>query len=257
MSKNSHNYTGRLPSHRFFVRAECVADGKVLIEGQDARQICSVLRLGCGDKIAALDGTGCAFIIEIAEATTSGVVGNIVETCSLNTEPGINLTVAQSLPKGDKLEFVIQKGTELGVAKFEVITTARTISRPSDDRVDRRLARWQAIAKEAAEQSCRAVVPSVSGITPVGEFVRALDGFDLAICLWEGENEATLRDVLSKNRSATDILLIIGPEGGIDEEEIGMMRDRGVRVASLGRRVLRCETAAVAAAAIVLYELDL
>jgi 16S rRNA (uracil1498-N3)-methyltransferase len=242
--------------NRFFIKPECIADGKVRIDGPNARQICSVLRLGAGDKIAVLDGRGSITIVRITEASPSLVIGDVVQICPLDTEPKTQLTLAQSFPKGDKLEFVIQKGTELGVSKFEVITTARCVPRTSDNRVERRLSRWQTIAKEAAEQSCRAVVPEVMGVTSLKEFVDRISEFDLAICLWEGEERESLRKLLKENSSARSILLIIGPEGGFEESEVRLMQENGAKTASLGRRILRCETAAIAGAAIVLYEME-
>ena len=242
--------------HRFFVRPERVCDGKVRIEGPDARQICQVLRLGRGDEVAALDGTGRAMIVRISDASATRVVGDVLEVCRLGTEPRVRVTLAQALPKGDKLEFVIQKGTELGVARFEVVTTARAVPRPPDERIARRIARWRAIAKEAAEQSCRAVIPEVAGITPLEQFVPRIAGFDLALCLWEGEDGTTIRDLLTRNRSAENILILVGPEGGFEEDEVRTVEASGAVTVSLGRRILRSETAAIAAAAIVLYELE-
>jgi 16S rRNA (uracil1498-N3)-methyltransferase len=251
---------GELPHehlHRFFVRRECVTGGRVRVDGADARQIHSVLRLREGDRIAALDGTGCMLVVQIADASKEEVVGDVVQVCPLDTEPKVKLTIAQALPKADKLEFIIQKGTELGVVKFDVITTARTVARPPDDRMDRRLARWRSIAKEAAEQSCRAVVPEVTGITSLGGLLPKISEFDLAICLWEDENKTNIRRILNQNRVVGSILIVVGPEGGLEEEEVRQMEAAGAKVATLGRRVLRCETAAIAATAMVLYELEM
>ncbi|MBI2844298.1 MAG: 16S rRNA (uracil(1498)-N(3))-methyltransferase [Armatimonadetes bacterium] len=243
--------------HRFFVRAECVSEGQVTIDGPDARQICCVLRLGRGDFVAALDGAGCANIVRIAEVNPTRVVGDVVEVCPLNTEPCTKLTIAQSLPKADKLEFLIQKGTELGVVKFEIISTARTVARPPDGRGGARLVRWQTIAKEAAEQSCRAVVPEVCGISALEEFVPRIANYDLAICLWEEERRRSIRQVLKDNSSAENVLMIIGPEGGLERREVSLLEENGAISASLGKRVLRCETAGIAAAAVAFYELEM
>jgi len=242
--------------HRFFIRAECLAEGKFRIDGPDARQIHSVLRLGPGDKIAAVDGSKRMLTIRIDEVNINTVTGEVLESCPLDTEPIINLTLAASYPKGDKLEFVIQKGTELGVVKFHVISTARTIPKTTPEKAEQKLARWKTIAKEAAEQSCRAVIPEIEGITPLDKFVESIDDYDLAICLWEDEKETSIKEILTSNRHAKYILVIIGPEGGFEEKEVRMMVAKGAVSASLGRRVYRCETAAIAASAIVLYEME-
>lgn len=242
--------------HRFFVRRECVTDGKVRIDGPDARQIRSVLRLGPGDHIAALDGTGCMLVVQIADVSQNEINGDVVRVCPLDTEPNVKLTIAQALPKSDKLELIIQKGTEIGVANFDIITTARTVAKPPEDRIDRKLIRWQSIAKEAAEQSCRAVIPEVRGVMPLKKFLEKVSDFDLAICLWESEDKTSIREVLCQNRSVMSIIIMVGPEGGFEEEEIRVIEAAGVHTASLGKRILRCETAAIAAAAIAIYELE-
>ncbi|HOK53147.1 MAG TPA: RsmE family RNA methyltransferase [Armatimonadota bacterium] len=242
--------------HRFFVRAECVAENHVLIDGPDARQIYCVLRLGKGDQISALDGTGRMLRLLITETSPSSVMGEIIESCPVESEPKVKLSVAQAMPKGDKLEFIIQKGTELGVSGFHILTTARTVPRGLSDKIDKRLMRWRTIAKEAAEQSCRAVIPEISGINSFEEFLPCVSNFDLAVCLWEDEKKTSFRDILRENRSAGSVLLFVGPEGGFEENEVRLMQQHGVLTASLGQRVLRCETAAIAAAAIVFYELE-
>ncbi len=242
--------------HRFIVSRECVDCNTVRITGQDAKQITNVLRLAPGDRIAAVDGSGSAMIVSLAEVTSSAVTGTVVEVCPIETEARVKVTLAQSLPKGDRLEFIVQKGTELGVSSFEVITSSRTIARPPDNKIESRLTRWRTIAKEASEQSCRAIVPAVQGITPLSRFVERIGEFDLALVLWESEEHTGVREALQASRGATSVLLLVGPEGGFEEDEVRLMTANGARAVSLGPRVLRCETAAVAAAAIVVYELD-
>jgi 16S rRNA (uracil1498-N3)-methyltransferase len=242
--------------HRFFIRPESVSDGKISIEGPDARQIATVLRLQPGSKIMALDGTGSAHIVELSEVSSTLVTGSIVQTCPLDSEPQTKLTIAQALPKGDKLEFILQKGTELGVVQFEIIETARTVARPPENRLERRFERWRSIVEEAAEQACRSFVPEVSGIDTLEQFLPKISSYDLSICLWEDENHTGIRNLLQQGRSAQSILIMVGPEGGFDKEEISRIQKAGAVTASLGKRILRCETAAIAATAIVLYELE-
>jgi 16S rRNA (uracil1498-N3)-methyltransferase len=241
--------------HRFILDGSCFGDGGVRISGDQARQIATVLRLEPGDRFVAVDGRGSAMIVAIAEVSSSLVTGTVVETCRLDTEPMVRLTIAQSVPKGDRLEFVIQKGTELGVVRFELVSTARTIARPPEDRVAGKLTRWRSIAREAAEQSCRAIVPEVVGIGTLADLARRIPEFDLALCLWESERQARVRDILRQFPDSRDVLVIVGPEGGFLEEEVRLVTEAGARAVSLGPRVLRCETAAITAAAIVVYEL--
>ncbi len=242
--------------HRFFIRPECVSDDSVSIYGSDARQICSVLRLSSGDRIAALDGTGHIYTAEITKASPAAVVAMIMKKSELDTEPRVKIALAQSLPKGNKLEFILQKGTEIGVAEFQIMTSARTIPKVSAESADKKIVRWQRVVKEAAEQSFRARIPTVEGISSLEEVCRQIQNYDLAICLWEDESQISFKKLLSENSSAQSVLLIVGPEGGFEEKEAQMMQESGAGTATLGKRILRCETAAIVATAVVLHEME-
>jgi len=241
--------------HRFFVGADSIVGGEVTVVGSAARQIAKVLRLGSGDRIGVLDGSGVVHIVRLSTVAEDMVNGDIVATETVETEPRVSLTVAAALTKGDRMEFALQKCTELGACEFIIFSSKRTVVKPDARSVERRLERWRSIVKEAAEQSSRAVVPSVRGIVSAEELAGVISGYDLAICLWEEETSRKIKSIISQKREFRSILIIVGPEGGFEENEVRMFEKVGAVSATLGPRVLRSETAAVAAVAIILNEL--
>jgi len=240
--------------HRFFVPPSQISDGVASITGPDARQIATVLRLRKGDSIAVLDGSGTCYRGEICSVIRELVTAAISETVRLDTEPGVYVALAQGLPKGDKFSLIVQKGTELGISEFVAVAAARSVTRPNAS--PNKQARWQRIAKEAAEQCCRARIPMVSQITSFADAVGRIGDFDLALMAWEQEDRVLLSSVLRENRDARKVILFVGPEGGFSPDEAEAARDAGARLVSLGRRILRTETAAIAASAIMLNELE-
>lgn len=241
---------------RFFIEPEHISGNIATLQGDKARQISRVLRLREGDEIRMLDGAGrehCARIVSLSRDEVKAEI-HACERC--DGEPGVAVTLAVCLPKSDKLELIVQKCTELGISEYVVVDSARTVARPGSASIAGKLERWRRIAREAAEQSERGIAPGIRGVLPFCEVAATASEFDLAIVAWEEESETTLREVLRTNVGAKSVLLIIGPEGGLTEEEVDMAKDAGAVSVSLGRRVLRAETAAIATSAIVMYELD-
>lgn len=240
--------------HRFFVEPLQVRDGQIRILNPDARQIRTVLRLKEGDRLAALDGSGNCYLGEITAIDREQVCAAVSEVCSVATEPAVHLTLAQGLPKGDKYSLIIQKGTELGISEYVGVICARSVTRAAD--VSLKQARWLRIAKEAAEQCGRGKVPVIRGVDSFRNVLNKGKDHDLALVGWEKESSVLLSEVLRSNGSAKRVMLLIGPEGGFTGEEIEAAQSAGFVTVSLGRRMLRAETAAIAASAIVLYELE-
>ncbi|MDO8586644.1 MAG: RsmE family RNA methyltransferase [Armatimonadota bacterium] len=245
-----------MTDHRFFVEPEQISDGRVTIRGPQARQICAVLRLQTGDTISALDGSGCCHIARIGSLTRDEVIAEIIETSQADTEARVRLTLAQALAKGHKVEMVVQKATELGISGMVVFASERTIVRPAEDKIRNRLARWRSIAREAAEQSCRAVLPDVDGVIGFDDLVQRVSQFDKAFVAWEKEKGLLLREALKDAETGNRILLIVGPEGGFSEDEVSQAIAAGAVPISLGARTLRTETAAIAGCAIVLHSVE-
>jgi len=225
----------------------------VAITGPDARHISRVLRLGPGAEILVADKAGRTGRAVITAATAAEVRAEVRELLAANHEPPVAVTLAQGLPKGDKLEFIIQKAVELGVTAVLPLACDYCTVRYDEAKRGSRRERWQKIAAEAAKQCGRGAVPAVA---PVASLAGALAGVgqDTAIImLYEGAGGEPLRDVLA-GCAASSYLLLVGPEGGFSPAEAELCRARGALVATLGPRILRTETAALVALAIVLYE---
>ena len=149
--------------HRFFVDPDCIRDGRASVDGAVARQVSQVLRMRAGESIALLDGTGWEYVVSLNSLSPSRLEGDVVSESFLSGEPDVSVTLYQGIMKGEKLEMVLQKGTELGISAFVPVVCRRSIPRAAGGRADARLKRWQSIVREAAEQSGRTRIPVVEG----------------------------------------------------------------------------------------------
>ena len=264
-----------MSEHSFFVSPTAIQGRRADLGGQVAHQIRSVLRLRPGDRIDLLDGSGIMYVARILEISRSGVVAEVLESRRPATEPRVELELYQAMLKGPKMELVLQKGTEVGISRFVPVLSERCVSRPDPSDLHRRLERWRAIVREAAEQSGRALLPAVESVESFDEACRAAREADLAMMAWEEERGAGIRGAIRERGLAGDVppassrspsvgedvlgrrrrvALLVGPEGGFSPREADVARDSGIRVVSLGPRILRAETAALVASALVLYE---
>jgi 16S rRNA (uracil1498-N3)-methyltransferase len=239
-------------THRFWVAAEQL-DGEVVhFSDEQAHQLRSVLRLRPGAEVLVFDGLS---RIDRRVALTDLSHGRITGEITQAPEPRTHLRVYPALLQRDKFELVLQKLTEVGATCIAPVVTGRSLVREAPD--ERRYARWRVILREAAEQSGRGVVPELLAARPLADALGALwtpQGREgCALFAYEGEREHALRDALRER--PTRVALFVGPEGGYTTEEVACARRAGARVVTLGRRVLRAETAALVASALVLYEL--
>jgi 16S rRNA (uracil1498-N3)-methyltransferase len=245
---------------RYFVRPEQMTDTTVTLAGEDARHFATVLRARPGDRFVACDGTGRDVLARAVRIEAGAVVAVVEAPLAAHAEPAWQVTVAQSLPKGDKLETVIQKGTEAGAVAFWPFVSRRTVVSYDGAKAARRVERWRKIAKEAAEQAHRSIVPEVSAICSWPELLARFASFDLVLFCYEeeGRRGAGLKTLLAERRDGLGnrprILLVVGPEGGFDAEEAAEAAQAGAVWTGLGRRVLRTETAALVALACLAYE---
>jgi 16S rRNA (uracil1498-N3)-methyltransferase len=242
--------------HRFFVPREWVDEQRVILELPAAHQIQNVLRLGPGDHIVVLENSGWAREVELKELSTTRVVADVVRRKLVEEEPRTKITLYQGILKNRRFEFVLQKGTELGIVEFVPLISDRAIIADLED-VDKRHDRWRRIVQEAAEQSGRGRLPEVQ---PAVLFPRACERArqqgGLTLIPWEGESHASLRSVLTEQEDRPfTVSLFVGPEGGFSSHEVELARQYGIQPITLGPRILRAETAGLAATAIVLYEL--
>jgi len=245
-----------LPTPNIFVTPEQIRGDRLQIAGGDAGHLLRVLRLGPGDHFLALDGTGLEYRAKILHVGQGSLEAVVQEHRQRRTEPRLRLTLGQGLPKGDKMEQVIRKGTELGLAGFQPLLTERCVAVPPGERQAARLARWQKIAAEAASQSGRAAVPPVAAPRSWTETVATFGEFDLVLLPWEGEETTSLKQALLARERPESVLALIGPEGGLTQSEVVTARTAGAIAVTLGPRILRTETAGLVLGAAVFYHYD-
>lgn len=244
---------------RYFVGKEQFENDRVRILGEDARHIGKVMRGRVGDEIIVCDGAGRVVLAELESVEAGEVAAKIVEEKAETSEARFRVDIAQSLPKGDKLETVIQKCTEIGAAAFVPFLSERTVVQYDAKKEEKRLQRWSKIAKEAAEQSHRSRIPEVRQPLTYKQLLKTFANYDLVLFCYEKENGLQLRDAVrpfaeSKPEEAANVLVVVGPEGGFAEREADEAAASGAKIAGLGPRILRAETAGMAALACILYE---
>jgi 16S rRNA (uracil1498-N3)-methyltransferase len=241
--------------HRFFVPRESLDGDQVSLPGPIAHQLRNVLRMSCGDRIVVLDNSGWEREVELTEVSAQSARGTVVGHSLSSTEPRTKITLYQSFLKGQRLEFVFQKGTELGIVEFVPVISARCVV-SSLNEASRKMTRWEKIIREAAEQSRRGRLPDLSPAMFFREAcVQATRAGQLALIPWEAESRQSLRAALESHPRPFSISLFVGPEGGFEESEIAAAEHAGVIPVGLGPRILRAETAGIVAASAILYTL--
>ena len=234
---------------RFLLDPESVRGDQVTFPPEESRHLGRVLRLGPGDVVRALDGAGQELTIRLTEIGPRRATGVVLGRAPLRTEPALKLTLAQALPKGDRLETVIRMATELGVHRIVPLLTARTVAAPSRAAVPARLARWQRVAREATKQCGRAAVPEVAPPVALASWLAARPAGGLLVCFWE-EKAGEPGDPLPPG-PFDEVTALVGPEGGLEAAEVEAARAAGAVVATMGPRVLRTDTAGVVAVALL------
>lgn len=247
---------------RFFVSPERItqADSRhVVIEGDDAHHIARVLRLRPGNHVVVADGAGLEYPGTIDTVDRTAVRIHLDEPRISQGEPTQRITLFQGLPKSDKMDWVVQKAAEIGVTTVVPVTMERSVVSLSPAKAAGRVARWERIAESAAQQAARGRVPRIDEPVTLQAALRTwqettTDG--LLIVPWEEEEAVGLRSLLQKVRPVpAEIGIVIGPEGGLTEAEIALVRSAGGRACTLGPRILRTETAGPVVAALILYDL--
>ncbi len=242
--------------HRFYLPDGLPANGPLQFPRDIARQLSRVLRMRPGDEIGVFDGSGVQWTVELDEVSQRSATGHVVDVTRPRIETRVEITLCQSIIDAAPFELVLQKGVELGVMRFMPLITDRVRGAGPAGASDSRRTRWARIVQEAAEQSGRVRVPDV--MSPIA----LKDAFDdppagLFIVPWEGETSRSLRTALRAPRPGPvgAVSVLIGPKGGLTESEIEFLRTRGALIVTLGNRVLRAETAAIATISAILYEL--
>ena len=242
--------------HRFFVPSEWTGNDLVEIHEEVAHRIGRVLRLAPGADIVLFDGSGMEWTVRLDSVARDYAVGRVLSSNEGRGEPSVRLTLYQGVMKGSKFDWTLQKGTELGVSCFVPMQCQRSVPQSRSGAQPGRAARWRKIVVEAAEQSGRAAIPEIGAAMSFTEVCDTLENPSTLVVLpWEGEEVKSLSAAVSEAPESKDVALIIGPEGGLAPEEVHYARQKGLVSVSLGRRILRAETAGIAAVSALMYAL--
>ena len=236
---------------RFFVTPEELLPDVLVLTGENA-QHAKVLRLKEGEQVLVCDGEGRECLCSISAVSPGAVSLDVIQRQESESEARVKASIYMAYSKGDKLEHVIQKATELGAYEIVAFPSARCVSRPDDKSLKKKLERWQKIAASAAEQSGRGRIPEVITLNSYKEALTRAAQADKAILFYENERATTLRMALDAG-DYTTISLLTGPEGGLEEKEVAQAMEAGLQVCTLGKRILRCETAPLCALSAVMY----
>lgn len=242
---------------RFFVSPDNVRDSIIMIENDDAFHIARSLRMAVGDEVTVCDGEGGEYLCRLTRIRDEACECEVLERRRSMSESPIDVTLYMAYPKGDKLETVIQKAVELGARRIVPFESSRCIKRPKAEKLDKVTARLSRIAEEAAKQCGRAMLATVSQPITYREVLASLDSYSLSLFCYEDEDGASIKDVLKSSSNITSIAVIVGSEGGFSPEEAALAKESGARSVTLGRRILRCETAPLYALAAISYEYEL
>ncbi len=236
---------------RFFLEEIC--GDLVTIYGEDAKHIAKSLRMRQGEELTLCDMQGTDYHTILQRVTADEVQVKVLDKCPSKGEPTCKVTLYQALPKGDKLELIVQKATELGVDTIVPVLTDRCISRPNTKAMEKKQQRLQKIAYEAAKQSGRGKIPQIGQLMLIDKALEGMKHADIGILLYEEATEPLSRALATKQ--ASSIAVMVGCEGGISSREAQLAQSQGLHLASLGSRILRCETAPLCALSAILYHM--
>ena len=240
---------------KYFTEPENIKDGFIEIFSDEAKHILNVMRMEIGDTLTICDGQSNDYLCRICETGKNCLKAKIEETTKSESEPKTKITLYQGLPKSDKMELIIQKCVEIGVCRIVPVITERAVVKiEKGAKEDKKTERWQKIAESAAKQSGRGIIPAVERPMKFKDAIEEAVKNGEAIIPYENEKDRGLKEFV-KNSKAENIGIFIGPEGGFDTKEIEFAVENGVMSVTLGKRILRTETAGLVTSAIVLYEL--
>ena len=235
---------------RFFVDPDVFDRDTMVLSGENA-QHAKVLRLKEGEIVLVCDGQGQECVCRVSQTAPETVL-SVEDRRSSVSEPVVDVSVYVAFPKADKLEHVIQKATELGAREIIAFPSSRCVSRPDEKSLKKKLERWQKIALSAAQQSGRGRIPQVLVLNSFSAALSRAAQADRALLFYENEDAYTLKMALEG--SYRTVSLMVGPEGGLEEAEVSQAQEAGLKICSLGKRILRCETAPLCALSAVMYD---
>lgn len=249
---------GRYILDRFFAD-RCIDDRAYITDTDEIKHITKVMRLRAGERVEIIAGPDKEYLAEIKEISKAEIELAIIEEIKKKRELDCRITIYQGIPKGQKMELIIQKATELGVYHIVPCDLKRCVSSISE-KEDKKIARWQKIAHEASKQAKRLSVPAIENTMEIDEIIDDMKSNQINILFYESEDNLMLKDCLrritSSGRKTVSAGIIIGPEGGLEECERAALCEAGAESVSLGDRILRTETAAIYGAAVLAYEFE-
>ena len=243
--------------HHFFVTPQQISGDKIRIEGGDVNHMKNVLRMKLHEKAEISDGESRTYLCEVEAYEEDVAVLHILEEMEADTEPASKLYLFQGLPKSDKMELIVQKAVELGVYQVIPVAMKRSVGRLDDKKAAKKADRWNSIAESAAKQAGRSRIPEVTMPLSYKEALKMAEELDVTLLPYElaGGMEVT-REVIRQIKSGQSVGIFIGPEGGFEPEEVDAAVSMGAKVITLGRRILRTETAGLATLAVLMFELE-
>jgi len=239
---------------KFFAEKNEIFIDEIILRGENYRHIVNVLRMEVEDQIWISDGISKEYLSEIEEIKEDIIKLRIIESKSFESESLLKIHLCQGLPKSDKMDYIVQKNTELGIASIQPIAMDRCIVKLDAKKAAKKQARWQKIAEEASKQSKRNLIPEIKPLIKLDDWLESNEG-KLIIVPYEDEMQVGLKDFVKKNMNVNEIFLFIGPEGGFEISEIEKLKSNDAVVVSLGKRILRTETAGIATNSILQYAL--
>ena len=246
---------------KFFVNSNQIKNNKIEIINQDVKHIRTVLRAKIGDEINICDNQSKKnYICNIIEINKEKIICQIKEEAKENTESNIKVTIFQGLPKFDKMEFIIQKAVELGVYDIEPVEMKRCVVKLDEKDKPKKISRWQKISEVAAKQCGRDIIPQIKNIINLKNICNLIEKYDIVLVAYENEKNNTLKNEIEKlknnKKENKKIGIIIGPEGGLEKSEVEFLNQNGAKIITLGKRILRTETASLNILSILMYELE-
>ena len=243
---------------RFFVKTEQIEEKTITIIGEDVKHIKNVLRKQNGDNLEICNQeTGTIYKCEIIDLKEQEIINRIIEE-NETIEDAIKVDIYQGLPKSDKMELIIQKSIELGANAIIPVEMKRCVVKLDSKSEGKKIERWQKIAESAAKQSGRSTIPEIRRIVKVEDIVKLKNDYDSIIVCYENEKENYIKNELLKlkNKQKAKIAVVIGPEGGLEEKDVEVLKQNGASIVTLGNRILRTETVALNLLSIIMYELQ-
>ena len=251
---------------KFFVKQNQIKEDKIIIEGQDVKHIQKVLRAKTGQELEICNSdTGENFLCNINKFNENHILCDIKQKIEEETESNIKVTIFQGLPKADKIEYIIQKAVELGTYDITPVEMKRCVVKLDEKDKKKKIDRWQKISEVASKQSGRNIIPKINNVINIKELCENIKNYDIVLVAYENEKNNTLKQQLQKfkeniksklNKNEVKIGIVIGPEGGLELQDVEFLEKSGANIITLGNRILRTETVALNILSIIMYELE-